>query len=108
MKSLKLLPFLAILAFPASANAQYPIIYNHALNISISQEACERKAENATKRAGFTEYFEPIGLGAFGVNGKYSASVRCEADKGIVFFAVAGPDNETTRRLVVRLQSSFE
>ena len=95
-------------AFPASANAQYPIIFNHALNISISQEACEKKAEDAVKRAGFTEYFEPIGLGAFGVNGKYSASVRCETDNGIVFFAVAGPDNQTTKRLVVRLQSSFK
>lgn len=107
MRSLKLLPFLAILTFPASANAQYPIIFNHALNISISQELCESKAETAVKRAGFTENFEPIGRGAFGVSGKYSASVRCEADNGIVFFAVAGPDNNTTKRLVVRLKGSF-
>ncbi len=107
MNYLKLLPALSFLAFPAVAVAQYPIIFNHVKYISISQEACTRRAELAVKRSGFDSNFEPLASGAFGVNGVYSVSVRCEMTRGIVFFAVAGPDNQTTSNLVERVQKSF-
>jgi hypothetical protein len=107
MNYLKLFPILSVFAFPAMAMAQYPIIFNHVKYISISQDSCVRRAEYVVKDSGFNEAFEPIGSGAFGVNGRYSVSVRCEAKRGVVFFAVAGPDNETTRNLVKRVQSSF-
>ncbi len=107
MQHLKLLPLLSIFAFPAMAFAEYPIIFNHVKYISISQDSCTRNAEIAVKNAGFTSNFEPLASGAFGVNGNYSASVRCEASRGIVFFAVAGPDNETSRNLVRRLHAAF-
>ncbi len=96
----------ALLA-PLPVLAQYPIIFNHAKYITMNQERCEQRAEEAMRQAGFSEDFEPIGRGAFGVNGRYSASIRCEADRGVVFFAVAGPDNGTSRNLVVRLQRAF-
>ncbi len=98
---------LGSLIIPLPALADYPIIFNHAKRIDMRQSACERRAEIVMKNEGFTEDFEPIGLGAFGVNGNYSASIRCEARLGIVFFAVAGPENKTTSRLASRLQSAF-
>lgn len=104
---LTLLTLAGIVLMPLPALAEYPIIFNNAKYIRMSQDACTQRAESAVRRAGFTENFEPIGLGAFGVRNGYSASVRCETSKGIVFFAVAGPVNETTRRLVVRLTESF-
>ncbi len=102
-----LLTLAGTILIPLPALAQYPIIFNNAKYIRMSQDACTERAEKAVRRAGFTENFEPIGLGAFGVRGEYSASVRCETNKGIVFFAVAGPVNETTRKLVSRLTESF-
>ena len=107
MNYLKLLPILSIFCFPTMAIAQYPIIFNHVKYISISQDTCTRRAELAAKNSGFDSNFEPLANGAFGVNGRYSVSVRCEASKGIVFFAVAGPDNATARNLVKRVQSAF-
>ena len=107
MNYLKLLPILSIFAFPTMALAQYPIIFNHVKYISISQDACIRRAEVAVKDSGFDSNFEPLANGAFGVNGRYSVSVRCEAKKGVVFFAVAGPDNQTSSNLVKRVQRAF-
>jgi hypothetical protein len=102
-----LITLVGIISIPLPVLAEYPIIFNNAKYIRMSQDDCTERAEKAVRRAGFTENFEPIGLGAFGVRGDYSASVRCETSKGIVFFAVAGPVNETTRKLVVRLTESF-
>jgi hypothetical protein len=107
MKYLQLLPILSIFAFPAMAVAQYPIIFNHVKDISMSQNDCISRAEEAVKEAGFNRNFETLRSGAFGVNGSYSVSVRCEAPKGIVFFAVAGPDNKTASNLVRRVQKIF-
>lgn len=107
MKHLRLLPLLSFFAFPAIALADYPIIFNHVKYISTTQDTCTRNAEIAVKNAGFTSNFEPLASGAFGVNGNYSASVRCEASRGVVFFAVAGPDNATSRNLVRRLHAAF-
>ncbi|CAN1209563.1 DUF3718 domain-containing protein [Tumidithrix helvetica PCC 7403] len=107
MKCLKWLPLASLLLFPAAASAQYPIIFNHIKDTNLSQDACVDNAGEAMRRAGFTEHFEYIGNGAFGVSGRYSASIRCVTDRNIVFFAVAGPRNETTRALVVKLQRAF-
>jgi len=107
MKYLHLLPILSIFAVPAMAVAQYPIIFNHVKYISMSQDDCIRRSEVAVKEAGFDSNFEPLRSGAFGVNGRYSVSVRCEASKGVVFFAVAGPDNQTASNLVRRVQRIF-
>ncbi|GBO56408.1 hypothetical protein APA_4744 [Pseudanabaena sp. lw0831] len=107
MNYLKVLPILSIFAFPAMAMAQYPIIFNHVKYISISQDACIRRAEIAAKDSGFDRNFEPLANGAFGVNGNYSVSIRCEAKRGVVFFAVAGPNNQTSSNLVKRVQKAF-
>jgi hypothetical protein len=107
MNYLKVLPILSIFAFPAMAMAQYPIIFNHIKYISISQESCIRRAEIAAKDAGFDSNFEPLSNGAFGVSGEYSVSIRCEARRGVVFFAVAGPSNRTASDLVKRVQKIF-
>ncbi|WP_434687440.1 hypothetical protein [Pseudanabaena minima] len=107
MNYLKLLPILSVFAFPAMAVAQYPIIFNHVKYISMSQDSCIRRAEIAAKDAGFDSNFEPLANGAFGVNGNYSVSIRCEAKRGVVFFAVAGPDNQTSSNLVRRVQRIF-
>jgi len=107
MNYLKVIPILSIFALPAMAMAQYPIIFNHVKYIAMSQDNCMRRAELAAKDSGFDSNFEPIGDGAFGVNGNYSVSIRCEAKRGVVFFAVAGPDNRTASNLVKRVRNNF-
>ena len=107
MKYLKILPILSIFAVPAVAIAQYPIIFNHIKFVSIDQNACIRRSEVAVKSSGFDRNFELIGDGAFAVNGEYSVSVRCKMSRGVVFFAVAGPDNDTASKLVERVQQAF-
>jgi hypothetical protein len=107
MKFLKSLPFLALVLVPTAAFAQYPIIFNHVKDTNLSQGRCVDNAGAALKRAGFTERFEFLRTGAFAVKGRYSAIIRCAAEKNIVFFAVAGPENQTAENLVVRLRNSF-
>jgi hypothetical protein len=107
MKFLKSIPLLGLFLFPTAALAQYPIIFNHVKDTNLSQGKCVDNAGAAMKRAGFTERFEFLRTGAFGVKGQYSAIIRCTADKNIVFFAVAGPENKTVENLVVRLRNSF-
>ncbi len=94
-------------AFPAMAIAQYPIIFNHIKFVNIDQSACIKRSEVAVKSTGFDRNFELIGDGAFAVNGEYSVSVRCEMSRGVVFFAVAGPDNDIASKLVDRVQQAF-
>ncbi len=107
MKYLKILPILSILTLPVAAVAQYPIIFNHVKFVSMNQEACIRRSAVAVKRSGFDRNFELIGDGSFAVNGEYSVSVRCEMSRGVVFFAVAGPDNDTASKLVDKVQKAF-
>jgi hypothetical protein len=107
MKFLRFVPLLGAILLPSAAFAEYPIIFNHIKKTNLSQEACVENSGAAMKRAGFTQNFEFIGSGAFAVNGRYSASIRCVTDRNIVFFAVAGPDNQTTADLVEDLQNAF-
>ncbi|CAN1212951.1 hypothetical protein TUMEXPCC7403_22295 [Tumidithrix helvetica PCC 7403] len=107
MKFLRLVPLLGAILLPGAAFAQYPIIFNHIKTTNLTQEECVDNAGAAMRRAGFTKNFEFIGSGAFGVRGRYSASIRCVADRRIVFFAVAGPDNQTASDLVEELQNTF-
>ncbi|NKB18152.1 MAG: hypothetical protein HC770_08880 [Pseudanabaena sp. CRU_2_10] len=107
MKFLKWFPLLGLIIFPTAALAQYPIIFNHIKDTNLSQGRCVDNAGATMKRAGFTERFEFLRTGAFAVKGRYSAIIRCTADKNVVFFAVAGPDNKTAENLVVRLRNSF-
>jgi hypothetical protein len=107
MKFLKLIPFLGLVLFPTAALAQYPIIFNHIKDTNLTQVECVDNSGEALKRAGFSENFEFLRDGAFGVRGRYSAIIRCVANKSVVFFAVAGSDNKTAEELVVRLRNSF-
>jgi hypothetical protein len=107
MKFLKLIPFLGLVLFPTVALAQYPIIFNHIKDTDLSQVECVDNSGEALKRSGFSENFEFLRDGAFGVKGRYSASIRCVSNRRVVFFAVAGPDNKTAEELVVRLRNSF-
>jgi hypothetical protein len=107
MKFLHFLPLVGAFLIPSAAFAQYPIIFNHIKSTNLSQSACVKNSGAAMRRAGFTQNFEFIGSGAFAVNGRYSASIRCVTDRRVVFFAVAGPDNQTASELVEDLQKAF-
>jgi hypothetical protein len=107
MKFLKSIPFLGLLLFPTAAFAEYPIIFNHIKDTDLSQVECVDNSGDALKRSGFSENFEFLRDGAFGVRGQYSAIVRCASNKRVVFFAVAGPENKKAEELVVRLRNSF-
>ncbi|MEE3719023.1 serine/threonine-protein kinase [Tumidithrix elongata RA019] len=89
------------------ASQDWSTIFNHIKDTNLSQKACVDNAGAALKRAGFTEHLEFIGSGAFAANGRYSASIRCVTNNKIVFFAVAGPQNDTARALVVKLHQAF-
>ncbi len=107
MKFLKLIPLLGLVLFPTAAFAEYPIIFNHIKDTDLSQVECVDNSGDTLKRAGFSESFEFLRDGAFGARGQFSAIIRCAANKRVVFFAVAGPENKVAEELVVRLRNSF-
>ncbi|CAN1211775.1 hypothetical protein TUMEXPCC7403_16340 [Tumidithrix helvetica PCC 7403] len=92
---------------PPDLSQDWNTIFNHIKDTNLSQKACVDNAAAALRRAGFREHLELIGSGAFAANGRYSASIRCVTSNKIVFFAVAGPENDTARALVVKLQQAF-
>lgn len=57
-----------------------------------------RRAETAVRDARLTRGFEIVGQSVFGGAESYTLVVRCIADKGLVYFAVGGPNLDQARK----------
>ena len=62
---------------------------------TLSQSECLKRAETAIRRGGF-DSLAHTQESRHGVRGDYSVSIRCMAEKGVVFFVVAGPSRDRT------------
>jgi len=54
---------------------------------------CIRRAEDATRRAGFEWEMSTVLESVFRERGAYASMIRCVPERGIVFFVVAGPQD---------------
>ncbi len=75
-------------------------------NTKHTLERCKDRAEDAVRDAGFRSV-KVLQYSVFAERGDYSIMVRCITDKGMVFFAVAGPRVERTTRYVDEVGDKF-
>ncbi len=100
---------LAIAALAATAATAAPGMSSAWLSIEVSQEECIRKGTATIRRNGFTSRFEVLANAAiYGERGGYTALVRCVAEKGIVYFVVAGPDSPASATHMMTLRNGFQ
>ncbi len=91
-----------------SATAAAPSMSSAWLSINVSQEECVRKGTAIVRRSGFERRFEVLANSAiYAERGDYTALVRCAAEKGIVYFVVAGPDGPTCNGHMSAMREGF-
>ena len=92
----------------ATAAAAAPGMSSAWLSIDVSQEQCVQKGTATIRRNGFGSRFEVLANAAiYGERGDYTAMVRCVAEKGIVYFVVAGPDSPASGDHMMALRNGF-
>ena len=90
-----------------AAQAAAPIISTSWQQTTLEQPELMRAAERSLRAAGFTESFEIMFNAVYGVRGEYSAVIRPAAERGCVFFIVAGPDGKECTRLKDQMERKF-
>jgi hypothetical protein len=99
--------FLCTLAAMPSVKAG-PAMSSAWLIINVSQDECIRRGTAAVRGNTFTTRFEVISNASiYGERGEYTALVRCVAEKGIVYFVVAGPRGETSTNHMNAMRDGF-
>jgi hypothetical protein len=66
-----------------------------------------RRAEDATRRAGFEWEMSTVLESVFGERSAYASMIRCVPERGIVFFVVAGPRDYEANAGRQALEDSF-
>jgi hypothetical protein len=92
-------------SFPAAAQ-NHPFITTDWADIQVSQEDCLNRAEQAIANNGFKSPGTTKNS-RHGYRGQYTTAVRCAADKGFVFFIVAGPDGDLTEKYEIAIKNAF-
>ena len=105
MKSL-ILAAVAVAVSTASL-AGAPAMTIGSLDTVLSQEDCIAKGTSVMKGAGLTQNFEVVGHTVYGETGDYTAAIRCDSTKTVVFFVVAGPLSKITEDLHGKLKTAF-
>lgn len=78
------------------------------LSITIGQDECIKKGTAAMRDQSFNTRFEVLGNSSiYGERGDYTALVRCAADKGLVYFVVAGPTGTVCSRHMNAIRDNF-
>jgi hypothetical protein len=94
-----------VLNVPAIAQDN-PFITTDWADLEVGQNACLDRAERAIAKNGF----KSPGTTKFSRHGyldQYTVAVRCAADKGFVFFVVAGPRPELTEQYESAIKNDF-
>ena len=82
----------ATLASVSTVRAIGPCMSSAWLVITITQDECIKRGSSSMRDHSFNTRFEVLGNSSiYGERSDYTALVRCAADKGIVYFVVAGP-----------------
>ncbi len=74
--------------------------------ITLTQSDCLDHADRAIRRNGFEVPGTTL-MTRHGIRGEYTVAIRCAADKGLVFFVVAGPSVAVTEKYSDALQHDF-
>jgi hypothetical protein len=78
------------------------------VSITSSQDECVKRATQSIRNNSFNSNFEVLGNSSiYGERGDYTALVRCAADKGIVYFVVAGPKGDTCSSHMNAIKDGF-
>jgi hypothetical protein len=78
------------------------------LSITLSQDECVRKGSAAMRQQSFNTRFEVLANSSvYGERGDYTGLIRCAANKGIVFFVVAGPVGKICSRHMNAMRDNF-
>ena len=90
--------FVTLFAMPHVAAAEAPSMTSRWEDTDLDFEACRARMAVVVRQAGFTKRVIVNPSSIYAERGNYTALVRCLKDKGVVFFAVAGPDTKTAER----------
>src|SRR6185312_2149193 len=94
--------------FASGAFAAGPAMSVNWTDVGPSQDDCVRNASDAVKKNGFTVNCEVISNRTiYGERGPMTEAVRCVADKGVAFVAVAGGDGKETGQLATAIRDAF-
>jgi hypothetical protein len=78
------------------------------LAITVNQEECVKRASSAVQDNSFNTRFEVVGNSSvYGERGDYTALVRCAAEKGMVYFVVAGPKGDICSKHMNAMRDGF-
>ena len=75
-------------------------------NTDLSQAACLENAGKAIRDGGFKP-LQSSQYSRFGGIGDYTVSIRCISEKQMVFFVVAGPNNDTASKYLDAVIAKF-
>lgn len=78
------------------------------LAITVNQDECIKRGSQSVHDSSFNTRFEVLGNSSiYGERGDYTALVRCAADKGIVYFVVAGPTGNICSKHMNAIRDGF-
>ena len=78
------------------------------LAITINQDECIKRGSQSVRDNSFNTRFEVLGNSSiYGERGDYTSLVRCAADKGIVYFVVAGPKGDICSKHMNAIRDGF-
>jgi hypothetical protein len=99
---------LASVAVATCGAANAPPIAVSSVEVTGDQDACVQQASNALKKNNFGTAFSIINNRTLnGQRGTYTAAVRCLAEKGVAFVAVAGPSTDLTEKYADAIRNGF-
>jgi hypothetical protein len=96
---------LAGVAFAGSALA-FTAITSQWDEITMSQDICLERAEDAIRAAGFKALPHTL-QSRHGYSGEYTVAIRCMAEVHVVFFMVAGPSRKVTPKYMDKVHGHF-
>ena len=78
------------------------------LAITVDQDECIKRGSQSLRDNTFNTRFEVLGNSSiYGERGDYTGLVRCAADKGIVYFVVAGPKGDVCSKQMNAIRDGF-
>jgi hypothetical protein len=97
----------ALAAMTAPALAEAPIMYTRWKDTALTRQDCVARGRAAVAAAGFGN-IKTSAVSVFGHQGGHCAvTVRCAAEKRLVFFAAASTNMDACQRLTDRVADGF-
>jgi hypothetical protein len=99
---------LVVVLLAPGAFAAGPAMSVNWTEVGPDQDACVKRASAALKDNKFSNNFEVVSNRTiYGERGPMTAAVRCVADKGVAFIAVAGGDGKETGTFATAIRDAI-